>query len=77
MAGGGELQVLDCGKRKRLKLILKVMVEHCENLRLKKQSARKQVSQQLIKERTIEETNLKSPKNYFMYSPTLILKEFE
>lgn len=77
MAGGGELQVLDCRKRKRLKLILKVMVEHCENLKLKKQSARKQVSQQLIRERAIKETNLKSPKNYFIYSPTRILKELE
>lgn len=76
MAGDGELQVLDCRKRKRLKLILKVMVEHCENLRLKKQSARTQISQQ-IRERAIKETNVKSPKNYFMYSPTRTLKEFE
>lgn len=63
MAGGEEFQIWDTRKKKTLKSILKVGVEHYKNLRVKKEWVRKQV----IKERASKGANLKSSNNYFVF----------
>lgn len=64
MAGSEELYVWDSGKKKRLKLILKVGFEHCEDLRVKKKTSTE--SQSTTRQRkSIKRNQFEESRNYF------------